>query len=68
MKIKSFILAAMAAVVSLISCEELMDLGTPEITISEETLNFEIAGGEQEITLKATRDWKVEMDEAGSFS
>ena len=66
MKIKSFILAAMAAVVSLISCEELMDLGTPEITISEETLNFEIAGGEQEITLKATRDWKVEMDEAAA--
>ena len=38
------------------------DLGTPEITISESEMTFEVAGGDQEMTVLATRDWKVETD------
>ena len=38
------------------------DLGTPEISISESEMTFEVAGGDKEMTVTATRDWKVETD------
>ena len=60
MKLKGFIFTAVAAVVAFAACEKKQEnLGTPSITISESTMTFEIAGGEQTLTLKATRDWEV---------
>ena len=38
------------------------NLGAPDIAISTSEMSFEIAGGEQDLTLYATRDWKVESD------
>ena len=45
------------------SCQkEVEDLGTPDISIDKNEMTFEIAGGEQALTVTATRDWKVETD------
>lgn len=67
MKLRTLFFAALAAVFAFVSCQEAKeDLGTPKITISTENMTFEIAGGEQELILNATRDWTVEMDEAAA--
>ena len=45
------------------ACEEASaDLGTPEISISTNEMNFEAEGGDQDMTVTSTRDWKVETD------
>ena len=45
------------------ACEEATaDLGTPEISISTNEMNFEAEGGDQDMTVTSTRDWKVETD------
>ena len=63
MKFRSFILSAATAVMAFAACEEIQtDLGTPEISISESEMNFEAAGGDQDMTVTATRDWRVETD------
>ena len=62
MKFKSLFFAALAAVFSFASCDEMgkdPDLGAPAITVSATELSFEEAGGNQTLTLNATRDWKV---------
>ena len=63
MKLRSFIFAAVAAVMAFSACEQKEDLGTPNITISTDELNFDQSIGEQAITLTATRDWSVVCDE-----
>ena len=63
MKLKSFIFTAVAAVVALAACQSKEDLGTPRISLSEETLTFDAAVDEQTITLEATRDWRVECNQ-----
>ena len=59
MKLRSFIFAAVAAVVSFSACEQKEDLGAPSISLSVDELTFDVDGGEQAITLEATRDWKA---------
>ena len=60
MKLKGFIFTAVAAVMAFAACEKKQEnLGTPSITISESTMTFEVAGGEQTLTLNASRDWEV---------
>ena len=45
------------------ACEEASaDLGTPEISISTNEMTFEAEGGDQEMIVTSTRDWKVETD------
>ena len=45
------------------ACEEVnANLGTPEISISTNEITFEAEGGDQEMTVTSTRDWKVETD------
>lgn len=61
MKFKSLFFAVLAATFSFVSCEnEKENLGTPSISISASEMKFEVAGGNQTLTIKATRDWKVE--------
>ena len=63
MKLKSLFFAAIAAVISFASCEEMgkdQDLGTPAITISASEMTFATAGETKTLTLVASRDWKVE--------
>ena len=63
MRLRRFILASLAALVAFVSCEDLENLGLPTIKLDGDgTMAFEIAGGDQQITLTATRDWWVEYD------
>ena len=65
MRLRRFILASLAALVAFVSCENLENLGLPTIKLDGDgTMAFEIAGGDQQITLTATRDWWVEYDAA----
>lgn len=59
MKLKGFIFTAVAAVVALAACQNKEDLGTPNISLSTAELTFTAEGGEQALTLEATRDWSV---------
>lgn len=64
MRLRHFILASLAALVAFVSCEnEEENLGLPTIKLDGDgTMTFEAAGGDQQITLTATRDWWVECD------
>ena len=64
MKLKSFIVSFLAATFAFVSCYQLEDenLGTPAIKLSTVEMSFDEAGGEQQLTLTATRDWMVEND------
>lgn len=61
MKIRNFFVGALAALAFIVGCQEKeQNLGTPEISISVSEMTFEVAGGDQELTVTSTRDWKVE--------
>ena len=62
MKLKGFILSAIAVVMAFSACEQKENLGTPDISISESEIEFGVDGGDQTIVLKATRDWSVQID------
>ena len=63
MKIRNFFVGAAAALAMLVGCQEKeQNLGTPEISISVSEMTFEVAGGDQDLTVTSTRDWKVEND------
>ena len=64
MKLKNFVLlGALCSIFAFFtSCEEPERLGLPKITISTFEMEFGIDGGEQELTLNATRNWRVETD------
>lgn len=62
MKLRHLFLGALAVVGLMTACEQEVNLGTPKVALSENTMTFESAGGSQELTLTATRDWMVEKD------
>lgn len=63
MKIKNLILGIVTAAAALVACQEKnVNLGIPDIVLSEAELTFDIAGGEKSITLTASRDWMVKSD------
>jgi uncharacterized protein YdeI (BOF family) len=63
MKIMKFFACAAAALAMIVGCQEKeQNLGTPEISISESEMTFEAVGGDKDLTVTATRDWKVETD------
>ena len=63
MKLRNWFLSVCSAMAVLSACEEATaDLGTPEISISTNEMNFEAEGGDQDMTVTSTRDWKVETD------
>ena len=59
MKLRNFILGAVAAVMAFAACEKKQDLGAPALTLSATELTFEKDGGDQTLTLNSTRDWQV---------
>lgn len=63
MKLRNLFLGVCSAVAVFAACEQKEDLGSPSISLSEETLTFDAEASEQAITLEATRDWRVECDE-----
>ena len=63
MKLRNLFVGAVAVVFALAGCQEKeQNLGTPDISISTNELTFDVEGGEQALTVNATRDWKVETD------
>ena len=63
MKLRNFFLSACSALAVFAACEQMEEnLGTPDISISTSEMTFESAADEQELTVTATRDWKVETD------
>lgn len=63
MKLKNLFWGALASLAVFAACEEPeQNLGTPDIAISATEMTFEAAGGEQTLTVTATRDWMVETD------
>ena len=63
MKLRNLFVGAVAAVFALAGCQEKeQNLGTPDISISTNELTFDVEGGEQALTVNATRGWRVETD------
>ena len=64
-KLKALLLVALMvlSVAVFAACEEPeQNLGTPDIGLSVTEMTFDTAGGEQTLTVTATRDWMVETD------
>ena len=63
MKIRNLMVSAVAALAVLVGCQPQEEsLGTPDISISANEMTFEVEGGDKELTVNATRDWKVTTD------
>ena len=63
MKLRNLFLGVCSAVAVFAACQpQEENLGTPDISIDKSEMTFEIAGGDQELNVTATRDWKVETD------
>ena len=63
MKIMKFLACAAAALAMIVGCQpQEENLGTPDISISANEMTFEVEGGDKELTVNATRDWKVVTD------
>ena len=63
MKLRNLFLGVCSAVAMLAACEPVeQNLGTPDISISVNEMAFDVDGGDQDLTVTATRDWKVEND------
>ena len=61
MKLRNLFLGVCSAVAMFAACEQMDEnLGTPDISISETEMTFDTAGGDKDLTVTATRDWKVE--------
>ena len=66
MKLRNLFLGACSLVLAFTACDELMQLGggsgNPDLSLDKKEMNFEVAGGDQTLTLSSTRAWKVETD------
>ncbi len=63
MKLRNLFVAAMVAMIALISCEEVEHYGIPSLKVKNGSeLQFDEQGGKQTFTFTATRDWKVTSD------
>ncbi|MBQ7899446.1 MAG: BACON domain-containing protein [Bacteroidales bacterium] len=63
MELRRFIFGVIASMAIFAACEqEEQNLGTPNLTLSMTEMTFDEAGGNQTLTLNATRDWMVETN------
>ena len=63
MKLKKLFVAAIVAMVGLISCDEVDHYGIPSLKVKNGSeLQFDEQGGKQTFTFTATRDWTVTSD------
>ena len=63
MKLKHLLPCFLTAVFALVSCngfEDIEYLGIPKISLSEVEMMFDVSGGDEELTIKANRPWKIE--------
>ena len=59
MKLRNLFLGVCSALAVFASCEQNENLGAASISLSTDEVTFDEDGGDQAITLKATRDWSV---------
>lgn len=59
MKIKSFLIAAVAATLALVGCTKDGKFGDPKVEISNSTIEVPAEGATETISFVATRDWQV---------
>ena len=60
MKLKGFIITAVAAVAALAACQNKEDLDTSKFELSKSTLNFGTEAGSQTLTLTSGKAWRAE--------
>lgn len=65
MKLRNLFACAVASAMALVACQpEETDLGTPSIALSASEVTLSAEGGDTTLTVTATRDWTVTLDEA----
>ena len=65
MKLRNLFACAVASAMALVACQpEETDLGTPSIALSASEVTLSAEGGDTTLTITATRDWTVTLDEA----
>ena len=63
MRLRNLFLGAVASIAAFAACQEPeQNLGTPDIKISKTEIAFDEAGGQDAMTVTATRDWMAETD------
>lgn len=63
MKIRNFLFGMAVSAAALTSCvDNAENLGTPNIELSTSEMTFEVTGGEQTVSVTASRDWTAEAD------
>ena len=64
MKLRNLFLGVCSAVAMFAACEQAeqtqQDLGTPNISLSESLMAFDVDGGDKTLTVTSSRDWRVE--------
>lgn len=64
MKLRNLLACVVASAMAFVGCEqENANLGAPSITLSETEIMFDKDGGEATLTVTASRDWTVQLDE-----
>ena len=63
MRLRNLISCLLTSAAIAVSCvDETTHIGTPKLTLGTDALSFDKEGGEQTVTVAATRDWSVETD------
>ena len=63
MKLRNVFCSVMAAAMAFVACDQEADLGAPDITLSTNEIVLPSEAGDTTITVKATLDWTVNVDE-----
>ena len=63
MKLRNLFCGVMAAAMAFVACDQEADLGAPDITLSANEIVLPSEAGDTTITVKATLDWTVNVDE-----
>ena len=66
MKLRNLFCGVMAAAMAFVACDKKEDFGTPEVSISASEIVLSSEAGDTTITVTATRDWTVTVDEAAA--
>ena len=63
MKIRNLLFGMAVSAAALTSCvDNAENLGTPELKLSASEMSFDLAGGDQNVSVTASRDWTAEAD------
>ena len=63
MKLRNLFLGVMASAMAFVGCEQEVDLGAPSIAISTNEILVPGEAGNETLTVTASRDWTVNVDE-----